>query len=66
MYLMLREMDTVMSLWDKLRAKETFRPNQMLLQIVLEAAVRLNSSDRMVEALEEYVLQKKKPPRFLL
>ncbi len=66
MYLTLRDLDTVMSLWDKLRKNESFKPNQMLMQIVLEAAVRQKSSDRMVEVLEEYVAQKKEPPKFLL
>lgn len=66
MYLKLRDLDTIMILWDKLRTKESFSANLMLLNTVLEAAIRLKSSDRMVETLEEYVRQKKTPPKFLL
>lgn len=66
MYLKLRDFDTIMVLWDKLRTKETFKPNQMMLNTVFEAAIRIKNSDRMVECLEEYVEQKKTPPKFLL
>lgn len=66
MYLKLRDFDTIMLLWDKLRTKETFKPNQMMLNTVFEAAIRIKNSDRMVECLEEYVEQKKTPPKFLL
>lgn len=68
MFLNLRDMETVMNLWDRLRSgKEgTLKANQMLLQIVLEAALRLKNSDRIAQVLEEYVDQKKTPPRFLL
>lgn len=66
MYLKIRDLDTIMVLWDKLRTKESFSANLMLLNTVLEAAIRLKSSDRMVEALEDYVRQKKTPPKFLL
>ena len=38
----------------------------MILNTVFEASIRMNSSDRMVEVLEEFVSQKKEPPRFLL
>ena len=55
MYLKLRDLDTIMVLWDKLRTKETFKVNQMMLNTVFEAAIRLKNSDRMVECLEEYV-----------
>ena len=65
MYLKLRDLDTIMVLWDKLRTKETFKVNQMMLNTVFEAAIRLKNSDRMVECLEEYVNQKKTPPKFL-
>jgi hypothetical protein len=40
MYLKLRDLDSVMALWDKLRERETFKPNQMMLNTVLEAAIR--------------------------
>jgi pentatricopeptide repeat protein len=40
MYLKLRDLDTIMVLWDKIRTKETFKPNQMVLNTVLEAAIR--------------------------
>lgn len=66
MYLKLRDFDTIMVLWDKLRTKEAFKPNQMMLNTVFEAAIRIKNSDRMVECLEEYVDQKKTPPKFLL
>lgn len=66
MYLKLRDLDTIMVLWDKLRTKETFKVNQMMLNTVFEAAIRLKNSDRMVECLEEYVDKKKTPPKFLL
>lgn len=66
MYLKLRDFETIMVLWDKLRTKETFKPNQMMLNTVFEAAIRIKNSDRMVECLEEYVEQKKTPPKFLL
>ena len=66
MYLKLRDLDTIMVLWDKLRTKETFKVNQMMLNTVFEAAIRLKNSDRMVECLEEYIQQKKTPPKFLL
>lgn len=66
MYLHLRELDLMMSLWDKMRAKETFRPNQMLLNTLFECSLRLNNSDRIFDVLQEYVDQKKEPPRFLL
>ena len=33
---------------------------------MLEAGIRMKNSDRMVEALEEYVALKKEPPRYLL
>lgn len=66
MYLNLRQLETVISLWDQLRNKESFKPNQMLLNIVLESAMRLKDSDRLPQVLEEYVEQRKEPPRFLL
>jgi len=40
MYLKLRDLDTIMVLWDKLRSKETFKANLMMLNTVLEAAIR--------------------------
>ncbi len=66
MYLNMRDLDTLMALWDRLRTKEEFAPNQRILDNVLEGAIRSKNSDRMVEALEEYVKLKKEPPRFLL
>jgi hypothetical protein len=66
MYLNMRDLDTIMGLWDKLMKNERFAPNQKVLEVVLEAALRLKNSDRIVEVLEEYVEQKKEPPRFLL
>jgi hypothetical protein len=66
MYLNVRDTDPLMALWDRLRTKESFQANQRILDNVFECAIRLKSSDRMVEALEEYVKQKKEPPRFLL
>jgi hypothetical protein len=48
MYLALRDMDTVMSMWDRIRDKDKIKPNQMLLNTVFEAAIRLKDSDRMV------------------
>jgi pentatricopeptide repeat protein len=40
MYLKLRDLDSVMALWDKMKERETFKPNQMILNTVLEAAIR--------------------------
>jgi len=55
MYLNIRDLDTLMALWDRMRAKEDFSPNQRILDNVLEGAIRQKSSDKMVEVLEEYV-----------
>jgi len=55
MYLNIRDTDTIMSLWDRLRTKEKFKPNERILDIVLEGAIRLKSSDKIAEVLEEYV-----------
>jgi len=55
MYLNIRDTDTLMSLWDRLRTKEKFKPNERILDIVLEGAIRLKSSDKIAEVLEEYV-----------
>ena len=41
-------MDTVMSMWDRIRDKDKIKPNQMLLNTVFEASIRLKDSDRMV------------------
>ena len=56
MYLNMRELDAVMTLWDKMRQKEkNMLPNQRMLDTVFECSLRLKNSDRMVEVLEEYV-----------
>jgi hypothetical protein len=48
MYLNLRELDTVMTLYDRLKTKENFQPNQRMLNTVFETAMRLKNSDRIV------------------
>jgi hypothetical protein len=49
MYLNLRDLPTIMSLWDKiLLEKGRIQPNLHLLNTVLEASMRLNESDRIV------------------
>jgi pentatricopeptide repeat protein len=40
MYLNLRDMDTLMALWDRMRKQEQFSPNDKILQNVLEAGIR--------------------------
>lgn len=55
LYLDLRELDTVMKLYDRLREKETFKPNQFLLNTLFETSLRLKDSDRIAMVLDDYV-----------
>lgn len=58
MYLHLRDLDTVMKLYDRLKTKEDFEPNKMIINTVFEAALRLKDSDKLVEVLEDFVKYK--------
>lgn len=60
MYLSLRDLNMVINLWDRIKANKdglSIKPNQMVLNTVLEAGIRLKNSDKLVEVLEEYALQ---------
>jgi pentatricopeptide repeat protein len=59
MYLMLRDLESAMGLYDRMKKQEKFKPNQMVLNIAFETALRLKSSDKIYEVLTDYVeLQK--------
>jgi hypothetical protein len=69
LYLKLRDLDMVFSLWDRVRADKDglgLNPSYHILNVVLEAGIRKKDSDRLVEVLEKYVELKKEPPKFLL
>lgn len=48
LYLATRDLKTVMSLYDRLKEKEQFKPNKKLLHILFETSMRLKDSDRIV------------------
>jgi hypothetical protein len=48
LFLNIRELKTVMMLYDRLKNEDGFKPNQSLLDIAFEASLRLNKSDLMV------------------
>lgn len=65
MYLNLRDYDMVLNMYAKLK-KEQIKPNQMYLDTVLEASMRIDNADVVHDALTDFIEIKREPHRRLI
>lgn len=66
MYLDIRDMETVLKLYDRCTKKEKIKPNSMLLNQAFAASLLKKDSDRIVEMLETLIETKIEPRKNLI